>query len=85
MLSFSVLGRTKKTLKSSVPPRPSSDLHEVVQAYEHAVLGIFPRGRYVVGSDAKYNDWPLTLLPEWMSDIYLTRRALVPKWVKTSR
>jgi hypothetical protein len=41
---------------------------DVVDAYVHALLGSFPRARYVVGMDAKFIFSPLIALPEWLSD-----------------
>ena len=57
----------------------SPALHLVVDAYEHAVVGKFPRGRYVVGNDAKFIFWPLSLAPEWLADLVLTRKAPIPR------
>ncbi len=41
---------------------------EVVDAYVHALLGRYPRARYVVGKDAKYLWLVLQWVPEWLSD-----------------
>ena len=46
----------------------SERLTDVVDAYEHALLGRYPRARYVVGKDAKYLWLLLQWMPEWMSD-----------------
>jgi retinol dehydrogenase-16 len=46
----------------------STCFDRVVDAYQHATLGLFPRARYVVGMDAKYVFLPLTVMPEWLSD-----------------
>ena len=43
----------------------SPKLHLVVDAYEHAVLGAFPRGRYLVGNEALFM-WLMYFLPEWL-------------------
>jgi len=40
----------------------------IVDAYVHAVLGRYPRARYVVGNDAKFIYLPIQALPEWLSD-----------------
>lgn len=40
---------------------------DVVDAYEHALLGLCPRARYLVGWDAKLFIW-MQALPEWMGD-----------------
>jgi 11-cis-retinol dehydrogenase len=41
---------------------------DVVDAYEHAVFGRYPRARYVVGILYKLVFLPLQALPEWLSD-----------------
>jgi NAD(P)-dependent dehydrogenase (short-subunit alcohol dehydrogenase family) len=46
----------------------SARVSDVVDAYEHALLGLFPRARYVVGNDARYLWLPLQALPEWLGD-----------------
>ena len=52
--------------------RISSDkISEVVDAYEHALLGRFPRARYLPGKDAVIFYRGLEKLPEWISDIAL--------------
>jgi len=40
-----------------------SDLSQVIQAYEHAILSRYPRNRYIVGWDAKFLYLPLSWLP----------------------
>lgn len=50
------------------PEGISHQISDVVDAYEHALCGRFPRGRYVVGVRAKYVMLPLQALPEWLSD-----------------
>ena len=59
----------------------SPKIDDVVDSYEHAVLGYFPRGRYLAGANAKYMFWPMMLMPEWMSDMVFTMNpnAPVPK------
>jgi len=47
--------------------------NDVIDAYEHALLGWFPRTRYVVGNDAKFIFVPLSVLPEWLSDFLLDK------------
>jgi short-subunit dehydrogenase len=44
------------------------ELGAVVNAYEHALFGRFPRARYVVGWDAKVALKFLNWLPEWLAD-----------------
>ena len=51
----------------------SNRLTDVIDAYEHALLGRFPRARYVVGFDANYLWWPLQMLPEWLGDYLLSK------------
>ena len=47
----------------------AGNVMEVVDAYEHALLGRFPRARYVVGYDITLTILRvLSLLPEWLSD-----------------
>jgi len=46
----------------------SDNVDQVVMCYEHAVTARFPRARYMVGFDARYMLWLLSLLPEWISD-----------------
>jgi NAD(P)-dependent dehydrogenase (short-subunit alcohol dehydrogenase family) len=46
----------------------SDRLTDVVDAYEHALLGRFPRARYLVGKDANYLFIPIQALPEWLGD-----------------
>jgi len=60
----------------------------VVEAYEHALLGRFPRARYLVGRDAKFVYLPLQWLPEWLGD-WLMRKfdpnCPLPAAVKKTR
>jgi NAD(P)-dependent dehydrogenase (short-subunit alcohol dehydrogenase family) len=51
----------------------SKNLEKVVDAYEHALLGLFPRARYMVGTDAKYFYYPVQCLPEWLGDLVLEK------------
>jgi NAD(P)-dependent dehydrogenase (short-subunit alcohol dehydrogenase family) len=46
----------------------SYDFDKVVDAYQHALLGLFPRARYMVGADAKFIFLPIQWMPEWMGD-----------------
>ena len=50
----------------------SDNVDEVVSCYEHAVTALFPRARYMAGYDARFIFWPLSLLPEWFSDIFVS-------------
>jgi len=43
----------------------------VVDVYEHAVLAVRPRARYVVGHDARFLWLPIQALPEWLGDSVL--------------
>ena len=45
----------------------------VVDAYEHALLGRYPRARYLVGNDARYLLAPIQTLPEWLGDWILRK------------
>ena len=40
----------------------------VADAMEHAILGRFPKLRYLVGPDIYYFFGPLMYLPEWLVD-----------------
>lgn len=51
----------------------SARLSLVVDAYEHALLGRYPRTRYLVGINAKYIFAPLQAMPEWFSDSVLRK------------
>ena len=44
------------------------NLQPVVDAYSHAITGLLPRTRYVVGWDANLVLLPLCYLPEWLTD-----------------
>jgi len=46
----------------------SPRISNVVDAYEHALLGRFPRARYLVGYDARFLWIPIQWLPEWLGD-----------------
>ena len=46
----------------------STRLSDVLDAYEHALLGVYPRARYVVGKDARFLWLPIQALPEWLGD-----------------
>jgi hypothetical protein len=48
-----------------------ADITPVIDAYQHAVLGRFPRARYVVGIDSRLIYIPLSHLPEWLFDAVL--------------
>jgi len=51
---------------------------EVVNAYVHALLGRYPRARYLVGWDTKVMVY-LQALPEWISDWLISKQmACVP-------
>ena len=45
-----------------------SQVSDVVDAYVHALLGRYPRARYVLGPDSKYFWLPVQALPEWLGD-----------------
>jgi len=46
----------------------SDRITDVVDAYEHALLGLFPRARYMVGRDAIFLYLPIQWMPEWLGD-----------------
>jgi len=53
--------------------QPSTRVDRVVDAYQHALLGVYPRARYVVGFDAKFVWLPLQWMPEWLGDWMFTK------------
>ena len=46
----------------------SDKVEQVHSAFEHALLGRYPRARYVLGLDARLVLLPVQCLPEWLSD-----------------
>lgn len=50
----------------------SIDTDQVVDAYEHAVLGKYPKSRYLVGSEAKYIAGPISYLPQYLQVITMS-------------
>jgi len=50
----------------------------VVNAVVHALLGKNPQARYLVGNDAKFIHWPITLMPEPMGDWILEKLSPMP-------
>ena len=56
----------------------SPKIDDVVDAYEHAVLGYYPRGRYIPGANGKYLFWPMTKMPEWLTDLLYTKNGTMP-------
>jgi hypothetical protein len=63
----------------------SSDITPVIDAYQHAVLSQFPRGRYAVGHVTRLVYLPLSYLPDWLSDPimeFLNFSQLVPAAAK---
>ena len=65
----------------------SDRLYEVVNAYEHALLGMFPRARYAVGWDAKSLLFISNLMPEWYTDFMIRINAgeVIPQSVQDKR
>jgi hypothetical protein len=55
----------------------SADITPVVDAYQHAVLGRFPRARYVIGLDARLISTTVGYLPECLSDAMLKAATFV--------
>lgn len=49
----------------------STNIDEVIDAYEHAVLSIWPKNRYTVGLSTKYFLIPLAYFPTTISDAIL--------------
>jgi hypothetical protein len=62
-----------------------ADISPVIDAYQHAVLGRFPRARYVVGISIRLILIPFSHLPEWLFDAVLRIVGLslpVPEAIK---
>lgn len=76
-----------ETELSAYETSAATDLGPVVDAYEHALLGVYPRARYMVGFDAKYIYNPIALAPEWLGDWILRRinDAPLPNAVKMKK
>ena len=51
----------------------SERVSDVVDAYHHALLGRFPRARYMPGKDAKFLWLPIHWAPEWLGDLILRK------------
>lgn len=51
------------------------DLMKVVRCMEHAVSAVRPRNRYSAGWDAKFFWLPLSYMPTFISDYFLTSQA----------
>lgn len=60
----------------AVSKRCVADVTPVIDAYQHAVLGRFPRARYLVGSEARLSAIIHDYLPECLSDAFLTMYSL---------
>lgn len=74
---FFMLFSAVNTVNKVIGLLSSTNVEEVVSCYEHAVTAVFPRHRYMPGYDARFVLWPLSLLPEWISDPLLV--AFLPK------
>ena len=51
----------------------SDKVEEVIDAYVHALLGRFPRARYLVGKDASIVWRTVEKFPEWLSDLLIEK------------
>jgi len=63
----------------------SARLNGVIDAYEHALLELCPRARYVVGNEARFLWLPIQALPEWLGDwilASLNKNRPIPAAVK---
>jgi len=63
----------------------SSRVSDVLDAYEHALLGVRPRARYVVGNDARFFWLPIQAMPEWLGDWileFMTKDTPIPAVIK---
>ena len=74
-----------EVIKNFVGGIVSDKIQDVVDAYEHALLGMYPRARYVVGKDAKLVWLPIQAMPEWLGDgllRLLAKNRPIPKALK---
>ena len=77
-----------EVLKNFVGGIVSERIHDVLDAYEHALLGLYPRARYIVGKDAKYIWLPIQAMPEWMGDAFLrlvSKNRPIPRVLKKKK
>ena len=75
----------KSLLQTFVSGIITDDISGVVNAYEHALLGKFPRARYIIGRDAKLLWLPLQALPTKLGDLLIKMQAkdpAIPRSVK---
>ena len=65
-----------QTLNTFVSGIVSERISDVIDAYEHALLGCYPRARYLIGKDARLVWVPLNhWMPEWLGDWLLDKLA----------
>lgn len=57
----------------------SPDISKVTRCMEHALTACFPRSRYAAGWDAKLLWIPLTYLPSFVSDFFISVLLPSPK------
>ena len=55
----------------------STDISLVTDVYEHALMAVVPRPRYLFGI-ASHWVWLIQFMPEWMSDWLLALKRAVP-------
>ena len=67
------LAAVESVLKAFESGIYSDNIQQVVDGYEHAMLSLMPRARYVIGKDAKFLWLPLQSLPEWLGDLILEK------------
>ena len=70
LVTFSVLKRSSAGLDKVM----NEDISPVLDAYTHALLGKFPRARYVIGKLASIFIF-IQSLPEWLGDGILSLRS----------
>ncbi|XP_050388746.2 retinol dehydrogenase 16 [Patella vulgata] len=68
-----------KMMIKQLREKSSSNLFEVIDAYEHAITARYPKSRYILGNDAKYFFRLLWTIPEWMSDFIICFSSPRPK------
>jgi len=54
-------------------PHATTPIDVAIDSYEHALFGVYPRARYVVGTDAKIGIL-IQMLPECLSDWIICSR-----------
>lgn len=59
LIIFNVFSIVQKNVETTINNMALEKTELVVDAYEHAMLGRFPRARYVIGGHAKFLFMPI--------------------------